>query len=444
MALISVIVPCYNYGRFLPDAIHSLIGGPTCRGQSPPQTLTDFEAIIVNDASTDGSNHVAADLSTKDDRVAFFTLFKNSGTAAALNAGIRSAQGEYIYILSADDLIEPWTLELMLSACESNPHKVCYGDLKTITGGVVVKNWPLTNYSFHKVVTKNPIPAAGVMYPKACWEDVGGYPEVMRWGREGWAFNIDCGLKGWPGHHIGTFCGYLYRWDGQNRSEKTSGKTPQYPPPRCETWREFYQCQVARLYPDLYKRSESMCCGEPVTKPRGAANTPPPTVKQNLSLPGKGGFSIVEYIGPSDLDQTYWVEQTPYSFGAKKVGYVAKDHLSTMLGMRGKRKETLFVEVVPPPHPTPPPPPPPAPIQVEEKQEESQKDLDTKTEPTPDEPNATGNAIILAEAHEGVKLSQIRGSGTDGRILKKDVQAHIEDLEAKGKAPWLENEEVEA
>lgn len=53
--MVSVIVPCYNYGRYIRDCVNSLIGGPTCLGDMPGQTLQSFEIIIVDDASTDDS-----------------------------------------------------------------------------------------------------------------------------------------------------------------------------------------------------------------------------------------------------------------------------------------------------------------------------------------------------------------------------------------------------
>jgi glycosyltransferase involved in cell wall biosynthesis len=71
MPTISVVIPCYGYAHFLPDAVHSLVGGLTCLGEMPGQTFADFEAIIVDDASHDETPQVASELSKQYDRVRY-------------------------------------------------------------------------------------------------------------------------------------------------------------------------------------------------------------------------------------------------------------------------------------------------------------------------------------------------------------------------------------
>lgn len=121
---ISVIITCYNYGRFLKDAVHSLIGGPTTLGDMPPQTLQSFEVIIVDDASTDDTAQIAAELADPWKGIHFLHLPKNVGSAAAANAGILKAHGKYITVLDADDLMEPTRLETLYRVAEQNPHSV--------------------------------------------------------------------------------------------------------------------------------------------------------------------------------------------------------------------------------------------------------------------------------------------------------------------------------
>lgn len=353
MPLASVIIPCRNYGALLREALASLCGGSTCLGEMPGQTVGDFEAIVVDDASEDDTPDAYHEWAKRDERVQWTRLNINQGTAAALNAGISRAEGEYIYILSADDLLEPWALERLLDSCRANTRRVCYGDLVVFTDGKRVKTWRLAGYDFDKVISKNPIPCGGVMYPRRCWEDVGGYPERMRWGREGWAFNVACGLAGWCGLHVGAKSGYLYRWDGQNRSERTSGNKPLVATPDgTPTWREFYANQMRALFPQVYVTGEyeTMCShcggGRRSTKRKAAAQSapaPPP------ELPGRGGFAVVEYIGDSKLDQTWTVGATSYKLGGvTKRGYVDAAHLAKILKMRGKDGKPAFVEYAPP------------------------------------------------------------------------------------------------
>lgn len=352
VAEISVVVPCHNYGRFLRDAVHSLAGGETCLETHPGQSFESFEIVIVNDGSTDESESVIDALAKYDGRVRKVSQ-ENRGTAAALNAGIRASVGEYIYILSADDMVEPWTLERALSAAKYNHRSVVYGDLQIVRGGKRDKVWRLSQFDFRKVALKNPIPCGGVLYPKECWRESGGYPEVMRHGREGWAFNVAWGLAGWVGCHIGQ-SGYLYRRDGQSRSESTAGaQSKREPPEGFLTWKSYYARQMYDMYPNLYNQFSNVelnamgCAGCGSRRVKGARATPPaPAVAKPLA--GRAGMKIVEYIGPSAGDQSYDVGMNHYVFGGvRKQGYVDTADLSMLLGMRGKQNEPLFREIVP-------------------------------------------------------------------------------------------------
>ena len=150
---VSVVIPCHDYGRYLRDAVNSVLGGPTCLGNMPGQTMRDLEVVLVDDASTDDT---AAQLRllTVWPRVRALILEENVGTAAALNAGISEARGEHVYVLSADDMAEPWALEALLRRCRERPHSVAYGDVRRFSGGRRRDRWPLTGYDFEKVIKK--------------------------------------------------------------------------------------------------------------------------------------------------------------------------------------------------------------------------------------------------------------------------------------------------
>ncbi len=92
--LISVIMPAYNCAPDLGEAVASV----------QAQTCTDWELIIVDDASTDHSFAVAAALAAKDARIKVVQLAQNGGAAVARNTAIRLARGRYIAFLDADDL----------------------------------------------------------------------------------------------------------------------------------------------------------------------------------------------------------------------------------------------------------------------------------------------------------------------------------------------------
>jgi glycosyltransferase involved in cell wall biosynthesis len=86
--LVSVVIPCYNYARFLPDAVASV----------QEQTHTNWECIIINDGSTDDTAAVAERLAGKDARIKVIHQ-ENRGPSSARNRGLDVALGEYIQFL---------------------------------------------------------------------------------------------------------------------------------------------------------------------------------------------------------------------------------------------------------------------------------------------------------------------------------------------------------
>jgi hypothetical protein len=98
--LVSVIIPMYNYGLYLPEAVASVLA----------QDGVDVQVIVVDDASTDDSARVARTLADADPRVSLVALPVNGGPAAAFNRGHADAAGEFIMRLDADDLLSPGSL----------------------------------------------------------------------------------------------------------------------------------------------------------------------------------------------------------------------------------------------------------------------------------------------------------------------------------------------
>ena len=98
LPLISVIIPTYNYGRFLPDAVKSVLG--------QKKDGLAVEIIVVDDGSTDDTADVAQRLGSSIQ----YIYQENQGLSAARNAGIRAAHGDYLVFLDADDLLTSGTL----------------------------------------------------------------------------------------------------------------------------------------------------------------------------------------------------------------------------------------------------------------------------------------------------------------------------------------------
>lgn len=103
--VVSVIVPMYQSGWCVEEALDSILA----------QSLTDFEAIIINDGSTDDGTSIARRFADTDHRFRIIDQ-TNQGLAAARNSGLDAARGEFIYFLDADDRLMPWGLEALVRA----------------------------------------------------------------------------------------------------------------------------------------------------------------------------------------------------------------------------------------------------------------------------------------------------------------------------------------
>ena len=296
--VISVIVPCYNYGRFLSDAIHSLIGGPTSLGEFAPQTMQSFEIIIVDDASEDDTDEIARPFVKELPNVSYIRNQANLGTAGALNVGVRQTTGAFITFLSADDMMETTRLE-KLYQCRAlqNPHRShlrrpC--DLRAMGRRKI--SMPMSQeYDFNQLLYKNMM-HAGILYPRKAWEECGGYPEAFRDGREDWAFNVALGKFGYCGVHIKEPL-YLYRWENQNRSLRNAGVD----------WRLTFLNKMQATFPDLYQgRETSMRCEgkkapagqQPINSEGGMSQPGGRNVPRDLApdvVIGIDGMTLLEY-----------------------------------------------------------------------------------------------------------------------------------------------------
>jgi len=114
--VISVLLPVYNAQRYLADAIESVLA----------QTFADFELLMFDDGSTDGSLLMLQDYAARDPRVRVFTR-ENRGLVATLNEMIGLARGRYLARMDADDICKPQRFERQVSFLDSNPDHVVVG-----------------------------------------------------------------------------------------------------------------------------------------------------------------------------------------------------------------------------------------------------------------------------------------------------------------------------
>lgn len=110
--LVSIIVPCYNQGQYLGEALESVSN----------QTFSNWECLIIDDGSVDNTAAVAKTFAARDPR--FIYLFKeNGGVSSTRNFGIEAAKGSFIQFLDSDDLLEKTKLELSLLQLELPENK---------------------------------------------------------------------------------------------------------------------------------------------------------------------------------------------------------------------------------------------------------------------------------------------------------------------------------
>jgi len=333
---VSVIVTCYNYGRYLAEAVASLIGGKTVLGQMAGQTIQDFEIVIVDDCSTDNTQEVALSLADDWRAVRYIRRAENGGTPAANNTGINASFGKYISILCADDMMEETRLEVMLAALEGKDKTFAYDNCRIVTGGRRQKEMRLQDWDAKALLCKNHV-HAGIVFPKQAWVDAGQYHESMRYGREDWQFNVALALAGWSGEHVRQAL-YLYRRERQNRSIHNT--TPK--------WRERFLDQLAAIWPSVYMREGvNMCkgCGGPVRIPgtSRAAQTETVTLA-SMPVPGVDGMTLIQYQGDNWGSEVFYgpVTRMPYSFGKSRPnGNVDNRDVRT-----GDMKKPGFLEIM--------------------------------------------------------------------------------------------------
>ncbi len=121
---ISVVTPVYNAEKFLDRCVQSVL----------QQTYQRIELILVNDGSTDGSEEICRRYALQDSRVKVISQ-ENKGPAAARNAGVRQAAGDFLFFLDADDFISRNALEIMVAAYHQYRPDMVMGHFHKLVNG---------------------------------------------------------------------------------------------------------------------------------------------------------------------------------------------------------------------------------------------------------------------------------------------------------------------
>ena len=130
MIKFSVIVPIYNVEEYIEECVSSVLR----------QTYSNFELILVNDASPDSSLEIIIRLSKRDDRIIVINKKENEGVALARSTGLSQAVGNFVLYLDGDDQLVPEALEILSKKIQSNnPDIVIYPKIKECNGEKYVK-----------------------------------------------------------------------------------------------------------------------------------------------------------------------------------------------------------------------------------------------------------------------------------------------------------------
>ena len=206
---VSVVMPAYNAMRFLPQTVASVLS----------QTRQDFELIVVDDGSSDGTD--AFVWQQPDVRIRLVKQ-TNQGLAAARNAGIAASRGEYIALLDADDLWEPTKLEEQLARITNRPEVgLVHTAIRYIneTGDEINRVLKVVGDGdvWTKVVVHNPVRCGSTpLIRRECFETVGMFDPALRFS-EDWEMWIRIARR----YHFATVDKplTLYRQHGANMTK---------------------------------------------------------------------------------------------------------------------------------------------------------------------------------------------------------------------------------
>lgn len=198
MKLVSVVMPTYNNGPYLRVAIDSILN----------QTYTDFELIIVDDASTDNAAEILS--SYKDPRIRVIRHDVNAGVSISRNDGMNASVGEYIAVMDGDDVSYPLRLELQVKFLDSHPDYVVVGcsvyDNIDLDGSLLFRTQMVSeNEEIQRtLVQKWCFHHASIMFRRELLDQINGYRKefvvaedhdfLLRALEHGKAYNIDANL----------------------------------------------------------------------------------------------------------------------------------------------------------------------------------------------------------------------------------------------------------
>ena len=163
--MVSIIMPCYNSEKYISHSIESVLA----------QSMNEWELLIVNDASTDGTSDIIDRFSRQDTRIRVFHLKINSSAAVARNVGIANAKYKYIAFLDSDDIWLPSKLDTQIGLMEMHGISFSYSSYYVINNiGKIMGIRKAVNSMTYKKLLKygNDIGCLTVVYNREMFNDM--------------------------------------------------------------------------------------------------------------------------------------------------------------------------------------------------------------------------------------------------------------------------------
>jgi glycosyltransferase involved in cell wall biosynthesis len=189
--LACIVIPCFNYGRYVREAVESALA----------QTVSSLEIIVVDDGSTDPETRRVLDALADLPRVRIVRQ-PNQGLPTARNTGVLLARSEYVCCLDADDTVEPTYVEMAIAVLEAD-RSVGFVCSWVRLFGDEVGIWKTRDFDIDDALIENHT-AAGAVFRRDDWLAVGGYRPDMRQGYEDWDFWLRIAALGRRGRVVRT------------------------------------------------------------------------------------------------------------------------------------------------------------------------------------------------------------------------------------------------
>ena len=247
MSRVSVIIPCYNDGDYLREAVESALH----------QEFQDLDVIVVDDGSTDTATLAALTELSRVPRVRVMRQ-ENSGPSTARNHGVQLSDAEYFMPLDADDIIEPQYVGEAVHVLDGE-NKVgavyCKADLIGDATGL----WRLPDFDWSTILVHNLIFNA-CLFRKDDWLSVGGYDESMRTGREDHDFILKILGLGRTVRRLDEVY-FHYRQRNQSRNAKVGGSRELLVASSAKIFRNnvaLYEEKAEELFEFIYRQQDQI------------------------------------------------------------------------------------------------------------------------------------------------------------------------------------------